>query len=287
MTSLNVANNSSITSSIINTLKNTGIGSGSASAGGDITSTSIVNSGAISTATLDVSSTSAFHNTITTTDIIPTSLTASKLLLSDSSKKIVSSSVTSTEAEYLSGTTSSIQTQLNSKQATLSDIPATNCWCDKYSYYAWGSATTFLTVNTWTQMGTATITTSYIPNGVTSILTAYVPTTSFNYWKIIYSANSPRYYQVNMSVTLTDYGSLNPMGLRIYTSATQQAIGSMTTGRTTYGYSRFYPTATTSQIVDTNGADLYVSFGVFTSEGGGYVREYTLSIVPLGTTIFA
>lgn len=43
-------------------------------------------------------------------------LTASTLLVSDASKNVISSSVTATEAGYLSGVTSAIQTQLGNKQ---------------------------------------------------------------------------------------------------------------------------------------------------------------------------
>jgi hypothetical protein len=44
-----------------------------------------------------------------------TSITASRALTSDATGKVVASSVTSTELDYVSGVTSSIQTQLNSK----------------------------------------------------------------------------------------------------------------------------------------------------------------------------
>ena len=44
--------------------------------------------------------------------------TASRALITDSNKKITTSSVTSTELEYLSGVTSSVQTQLNGKAAS-------------------------------------------------------------------------------------------------------------------------------------------------------------------------
>jgi len=52
--------------------------------------------------------------------IFSNSLTASTLLVSDASKNVVSSAVTSTEAGYLSGVTSAIQTQLNAKAPTAS-----------------------------------------------------------------------------------------------------------------------------------------------------------------------
>lgn len=52
------------------------------------------------------------------------SLTASRLVLTDSSSDLVTNSVTTTEAGYLSGVTSAIQTQLNAKQATGNYITA-------------------------------------------------------------------------------------------------------------------------------------------------------------------
>jgi len=57
-------------------------------------------------------------------DINMAKLTASTALVSDASKNISSSAVTSTELGYLSGVTSSIQTQLNGKQATGNYITA-------------------------------------------------------------------------------------------------------------------------------------------------------------------
>ena len=47
------------------------------------------------------------------------SLSASKALISDGSKNVISSSTTSTEIGYVSGVTSSIQTQLNGKQPSI------------------------------------------------------------------------------------------------------------------------------------------------------------------------
>lgn len=49
-------------------------------------------------------------------------LTADRAVISNSSGKIAVSDTTSTELGYLSGVTSSIQTQLNNKQATISDL---------------------------------------------------------------------------------------------------------------------------------------------------------------------
>lgn len=53
------------------------------------------------------------------TTITSSNLTASKALISDASGKVAVSAVTDTELGYVSGVTSAIQTQLNSKQATL------------------------------------------------------------------------------------------------------------------------------------------------------------------------
>lgn len=48
-------------------------------------------------------------------DVTSSNLTANRALVSDSNKKIVQSTTTDTELSYLSGTTSSVQTQLNAK----------------------------------------------------------------------------------------------------------------------------------------------------------------------------
>lgn len=56
------------------------------------------------------------------TTITSSDLTASCALVSNSSGKVGVSSVTATELGYLSGVTSAIQTQLNGKQATISDL---------------------------------------------------------------------------------------------------------------------------------------------------------------------
>lgn len=53
------------------------------------------------------------------TTITSSNLTASKAVVSDSSGKVAVSTTTSTEVGYLSGVTSAIQTQINSKQGTL------------------------------------------------------------------------------------------------------------------------------------------------------------------------
>lgn len=53
------------------------------------------------------------------TTIISSNLATSRALVSDGSGKVAVSAVTSTELGYLDGVTSSIQTQLNAKQATL------------------------------------------------------------------------------------------------------------------------------------------------------------------------
>ena len=54
------------------------------------------------------------------------SFTASRLIVSDGSGNLASSAVTSTEAGFLSGVSSAIQTQLNAKQATIVTLPVAN-----------------------------------------------------------------------------------------------------------------------------------------------------------------
>ena len=62
----------------------------------------------------------AKQNTITggASTITSANLTAGKALVSDSSGKVAASAVTGTELGYLSGVTSSVQTQLNARQTT-------------------------------------------------------------------------------------------------------------------------------------------------------------------------
>lgn len=59
------------------------------------------------------------------TTITSSNLTVSRALASDASGKVAVSSVTSTELGYLSGATSSVQTQLNGKQATITGAAST------------------------------------------------------------------------------------------------------------------------------------------------------------------
>lgn len=66
------------------------------------------------------------QNTITggATSITSSNLTISKALVSDSSGKVATSAVTSTELGYVSGVTSAIQTQLNGKQTSDATLTA-------------------------------------------------------------------------------------------------------------------------------------------------------------------
>lgn len=59
------------------------------------------------------------------TSITSSNLTASRILVSDANGKVAVSSATSTEAGYLSGVTSAIQTQLDGKQATITGAAST------------------------------------------------------------------------------------------------------------------------------------------------------------------
>lgn len=64
------------------------------------------------------------QQTFNSLPIILGTTTASTALVTDSNKKVVSSATTATELGYVSGVTSAIQTQLNSKQATGSYLTA-------------------------------------------------------------------------------------------------------------------------------------------------------------------
>lgn len=50
-------------------------------------------------------------------------LTASRVVVTDASKNLISSTVTATEIGYVSGVTSAIQTQLNTKEGTITTLP--------------------------------------------------------------------------------------------------------------------------------------------------------------------
>jgi hypothetical protein len=59
------------------------------------------------------------------TSIIKNNLATSKALTSDANGKVTTSNVTSAELGYLSGVTSKVQDQLNSKQATITGAATT------------------------------------------------------------------------------------------------------------------------------------------------------------------
>ena len=70
--------------------------------------------------------------------IVSTNLTASRALVSDASGKVVVSAATASEVGFLSGVTSAIQTQLNTRQpldATLSALAATITAADTMIYF--------------------------------------------------------------------------------------------------------------------------------------------------------
>lgn len=79
----------------------------------DSTTGKLIQNSAVTIA--DTSGNIAGAGTISSAEITSSSLTASRLLVSGSSKEIQSTSVTTTEAGYLSGVTSAIQTQMNLK----------------------------------------------------------------------------------------------------------------------------------------------------------------------------
>lgn len=83
------------------------------------------------------------------TTITSSNLTASRALVSDGSGKVATNAVTSTELGYLSGVTSSIQTQINSKISTSKSFLITfldNTVAASTTSYITFSSTTFLTV---------------------------------------------------------------------------------------------------------------------------------------------
>ena len=58
-------------------------------------------------------------NNLTLNNLTLSDATADRAVVTDADKKLVSSAVTTTELGYVSGVTSSVQTQLNAKQDTI------------------------------------------------------------------------------------------------------------------------------------------------------------------------
>jgi hypothetical protein len=77
-----------------------------------------------STAVLDDSGNVGFAGTLVAGQLVDSGLTASTVPYTDSGKQFTSSAVTPTELGFVSGVTSSIQTQINGKQATGNYITA-------------------------------------------------------------------------------------------------------------------------------------------------------------------
>lgn len=88
--------------------------------GADITGTSLVlQSASVTVPGLVNLTTQTFAGVKTFANIIDSGLTASTALVANASKQLTSSVTTSAELAFVSGVTSAIQTQINSKQATL------------------------------------------------------------------------------------------------------------------------------------------------------------------------
>ncbi len=78
-----------------------------------------------SAVTIDDSGNAAGFGTIASGEVTPSSLTASRALISGASKQIQSATTTSTEIGYVNGVTSAIQTQIDGKQATITGAATT------------------------------------------------------------------------------------------------------------------------------------------------------------------
>ena len=86
--------------------------------------------------------------------LIDTNLTVSKALVSDTSGKISASSVTDTELGYVSGVTSTIQTQLNEKPKWHGELASAPTSPDSGDmYYNTGDTKVYIYVNSsWTAL---------------------------------------------------------------------------------------------------------------------------------------
>ena len=116
----NVANPHEVTKAQVGLGDVTNVATTSSIASGDSRN---ITSGAVYTALSDLDSAKQDAVTGGASSITDTDLTASKALVSDSNGKVAVSSVTSTELGYMSGVTSNVQSQLDSKIKPCTTIP--------------------------------------------------------------------------------------------------------------------------------------------------------------------
>lgn len=129
------------------------IGNTSGTNTGDQTAATVANTPAGNIAATNVQAAineldSEKQSTITgaATSIVSSNLTPSRALASDASGKVAASSVTDTELGYLSGVTSSIQTQISGKQASLGFTPLDRAGSNSITGDITNSATGYLQV---------------------------------------------------------------------------------------------------------------------------------------------
>jgi hypothetical protein len=176
--------------------------------------------------------------TITTSD-----LTASRTLISNSSGKVAVSTTTDTELGYVSGVTSSIQTQLNAKQATITGgattIASSNLTASR-ALVSDGSGKVGVSTVTDTELGYVSGATSNIQTQITNLAGQDVETFFTNTATgMTVNAGATRYYPIdgvfgvntvsvntNICVKVPKGGTLQSYNLRTTTS--QPAGGSLT-----------------------------------------------------------
>lgn len=148
----------------------------------------------------------------------------SKALISNTSKQIIESSVTATELGYLSGTTSNIQTQLNSiNSQTKKYVICSNSLSSTSSRYAQSTWLDLLFGNT----GTANIfSTVYAYNQLSSLITLssiFDTTNTSNYSNIIASYTNKIKYEVSFMIGSDSATGTTPqttiIGYKVLTSA--------------------------------------------------------------------
>lgn len=238
----------------------------------------------------DTSGNMAGVGTLSSAEITSSSLTASRALVSGTSKEIQSSSVTSTELGYVSGVSSAIQTQINTKQATItggattitsSDLTASRALVSDVSGKVAAAAATTLTEIGYVNGVTSAIQTQF--TGKEPTITAGVYT---QYWrgdKVFQTLNAAALV-ANVSGAAQSASAIGEILSATQAGSTATGVGS--TG--TWGNVTSVTLSAGSWLVwgivgfKENGAVLtdFLACGISASSSGSGMSEFDTSVFP-------